>query len=430
MPRVGYDRDVESSATLLKSGSNIGSYTILKRLGEGGMALVYLAEHAKLGRLVAIKMLRPELADNVDAVQRFFLEARAVNQIRHPHIVDIIDFCSNPGGEAYYVMEFLEGMDVEQLLARNAITLLRGLEVARQAASSLDAVHDAGIVHRDLKAGNIFVTTDADGNDWVKLLDFGIAKLNHGQGKAIGDSLAGVAAGTPEYMSPEQVMGQDVDHRSDIYSFGVVLYQIVTGQVPFRADTPEETARKHLSASARRPRRLKNVQHRIPPALEALIMHCLEKKPEDRPQSMKEIQPELAMIADMVRYEMMLRSRRVWRLAFAASAVTALVVGSMLTDLRYASRPGASIAALGTAIGRPLGMVAKQTTPVPDALAASVEAPKAPASQPASMPIADAAPAQAANDGAAAAEDAAPSDALTPAEARAEKTHRKRHKRH
>ena len=323
-----------------KPGSSLGAYTLLKPLGEGGMAIVYLAQHSALGRLVAIKILRREISGNAEAVQRFFLEARAVNQIRHPHIVEITDFCANEGGDAYYVMEFLEGRDVDALLLKDGLTLLRGLEIARQAASAVAAVHDAGIVHRDLKSGNIFVTTDADGNDWVKLLDFGIAKLDDANGKRIGDTLAGVPVGTPEFVSPEQATAQDVDHRSDIYSFGVFLYHIATARMPFVSESMNDVLRQQIYEKPRAPHRLKKLPHRIPSALDHLIMRCLAKKPEDRPQSMKEIQPELAMIADMVRYEMALRSQRWWRAGFAAATLLALLTGSVGTDASLGQTPG------------------------------------------------------------------------------------------
>ncbi len=313
---------------------------MLKALGEGGMGVVYLAQHAALGRLVAIKVLRNDLEDNPDAVQRFFLEARAVNQIRHPHIVEITDFYANEGGEAYYIMEFLEGLDCEELLRKDAIPLVRGLEIARQVASALGAVHDAGIVHRDLKSANVFVTTDADGNDWVKLLDFGIAKLNDAHGKRIGDTLEGIAAGTPEFVSPEQAMALEVDHRSDIYSFGIFLYHVATGQLPFTGESTNDILKQQVYEKPRSPRRVKRVGTRIPIALNALIMRCLAKNQKDRPQSMREIQPELALIADSVRYELQIKTRRLWRVGVAVLASITLFIGSAATDVAFGNTPG------------------------------------------------------------------------------------------
>ncbi len=334
----------------LKSGSRLGAYTVLKKLGEGGMSLVYLAEHSTLGRLVALKVLRAEFSGNADAVQRFFLEARAVNQIRHPHIVDITDFSANEGGEAYYVMEFMEGADVEGLLDKRQITLLRAIEIAKQAASALEAVHEAGVVHRDFKCGNVFVTTDSADNDWVKVIDFGIAKLNDPHSRRIGDTLEGVAAGTPEYISPEQALAKEVDARSDIYSFGVFLYQMVTGLVPFRGKDANEIVRKHLYERARSPRRVKGLPHAIPRALDDLIMRCLAKKPERRPQTMKDIQDELSMIADTVRYELALRQRRWLRAAVVATICMALVVGSAGTDALLGERPGRTALSLASRV--------------------------------------------------------------------------------
>lgn len=380
--------------TGLKSGSHLGPYTILKRLGEGGMSVVYLAEHSTLGRLVAIKVLRPEFAGQEESVQRFFLEARAVNQIRHPHIVDITDYQANEGGEAYYVMEFMEGLDVEALLDKRQITLLRALEIACQAASALDAIHEAGIVHRDFKSGNVFVTTDTDNNDWVKLIDFGLAKLNDPHSRRIGDTLEGRAAGTPEFISPEQAMAKEVDNRSDIYSFGVFLYQMVTGLLPFRG-TLNEVLRAHVNEKPKRPRRIKGVPHTIPRELDEVIMRCLAKKPDARPQSMKDLQAALAMIRDGVRYELTLRERRMWRVGFAAAAIVALFVGSASSDLVHGRRAGTSLVkiaghasdAFARMSGNEVAVANAALIPVPTPATAVVAEPaSAPASAPAAAP--------------------------------------------
>jgi len=284
----------------LAPGTVLGSYRVLDLLGEGGMGQVYLAEHVKLGRRVAIKMLRPKYTANPVAVARFFAEARAVNRISHENIVEITDFVENAGGRNYYIMELLKGEDLAHvLMSVGVLPIPRALDIASQVVSVLGAVHAAKIVHRDLKPDNIFLVERPNRPDFVKLLDFGVAKLGDPDGNAIqvGTTAAGTIVGTPEYMSPEQASGQGVDWRTDIYALGVILYEMITGTVPFRARFFGEMVVKHLTIEPRPPSTLA-LPHAIPPALEELVLGLLRKNPDDRPQSMAAIAQRLRDISE------------------------------------------------------------------------------------------------------------------------------------
>jgi serine/threonine-protein kinase len=277
-----------------KVGTVLGSYRLVKLLGEGGMGRVYLAEHTRLGRRVALKLLRPEYAMNPSAVKRFFGEARSVNQINHEHIVEITDFIEDEGTEKYYIMELLNGSDLGDLQTAGVLSMERTLNIAKQVADALAAVHDAGIVHRDLKPDNIYLIERAGQADWVKLLDFGVAKLMDSDGNSLGQTKTGAIIGTPLYMSPEQVGGKPVDYRTDIYAFGVILYEMASGRKPFGAKNVGELVIKHLTEPPPDLLSLKGVPHQIPRDLAYLIHQCLEKEAEKRPQSMREIHQRLS----------------------------------------------------------------------------------------------------------------------------------------
>ncbi len=279
-------------------GNVLGSYRLMALLGEGGMGIVYLAEHTRLGREVALKMLRPEYADDPNVVKRFFGEARAVNQIKNENIVEITDFIEDEGSENYYIMEVLKGSSLADVQKEGIPTTERTLAICIQVCNALTAVHDSGIVHRDLKPDNVFLTERAGQQDFVKLLDFGIAKLmDAGDNRSLAQTSAGAVLGTPEYMSPEQVSGKPIDHRTDIYALGVILYEMVTGRKPLSANTFGEMVMKHLTVQPPKPRNLKNVPYPISEELEGLILMCLEKDPENRPQTMAEIALRLQDIA-------------------------------------------------------------------------------------------------------------------------------------
>ncbi len=279
-------------------GEILGNYRVLSKLGEGGMGVVYIAEHVSLGKRAAIKVLLPELSQNREVVTRFFNEARATTLIKHAGIVAVFDFGHHTGsGAAYIAMELLEGESLSGRLRRDG-TLAAGslIPIARQATSALAAAHAAGIVHRDLKPDNLFLEPDPDHPSGVRLkvLDFGIAKLASEAGPGIKTRTQSVM-GTPVYMSPEQCKGAGtVDARADIYSLGCILFELATGRPPFQAEGAGELITMHLRDT---PPAIGTLAPALPARLGALIMRMLEKAPEARPQRMDDVKAELDAIA-------------------------------------------------------------------------------------------------------------------------------------
>ncbi len=266
-------------------GAQVAGYRITAKLGEGAMGVVYRGEHNVLGRPAAIKFLNSELVENEELVARFFTEARAVNGIRHPNIVDITDF-GQRGTRYYYVMEFLDGQTLlERLTLEGRTDVESTIRIGTQVAAALAAAHDKGIVHRDLKPENIYLCNHPDYPDYVKVFDFGIAKLIEKSPADTHRTRAGYVLGTPLYMSPEQCIGaESLDHRSDVYSLGIVLYQMITGVVPFNAPTLAGIVQGHISEAPERPKAHNNL---IPDALEELIMGALAKDPDERIPDMR-----------------------------------------------------------------------------------------------------------------------------------------------
>ena len=268
-------------------GERVGNYVITHKLGEGGMGEVYRAEHPQIGKKVALKVLHPELASNRDIVARFFHEAKAVNDIGHPNIVDIVDFGSvatERGPLVYLVMELLAGTTLTALLAGERLDERRAVHVARQIADALAASHERGIVHRDLKPDNVMLVAQGRERDFVKLLDFGIAKVTAG---ASTKTRTGMVMGTPAYMSPEQCAGRgEIDHRTDVYALGIVLYQMLTGCVPFSGTGYGEILVRQMTAAPAPPSTLRPT---VSPQLEAVVLKALQKRPEDRFQTMREL---------------------------------------------------------------------------------------------------------------------------------------------
>ncbi len=261
-------------------------YRILSRLGQGGMGSIYLAEHVTLGKRMAVKVLRPEYSRDEELLDRFQHEARAASQIGQENIVEVFDFGHTPEGEAYFVMEALEGESLARILHRDGpIPLSRAVPIFLQICRALGAAHQRGIVHRDLKPENVFVLRRVDGSDFVKVLDFGIAK-GPGTPEAKRLTKAGSIIGTPEYMSPEQASSNVIDQRSDVYAFGVLAYETLTGRLPFDGDTPLATLMKHQSDAPVPPRRLRP---ELPPEVEQIVLRALVKRPEGRQQSMEEL---------------------------------------------------------------------------------------------------------------------------------------------
>jgi serine/threonine protein kinase len=285
----------------LGPGSTVGSYRILSLLREGGMGRVYVAEHVLLGRQVALKVLRPQLSANRHAVARFFAEARAVNRISHENIVEITDFCENGDGHNYLIMELLKGQDLGDLLLKvGVVPVSRAVDIAIQIAGALTVVHEGRIIHRDLKPDNIYLIDRPSRLGFVKLLDFGVAKLTDpdGIGIQMGTTAEGMIIGTPEYMSPEQATGDVIDQRSDIYALGVILYEMVTGVLPFCGRNFSELLVQLLTVEPKPPSSHPDLPHEIPAALEALILQMLAKSAAGRPRSMREVASRLRSIHD------------------------------------------------------------------------------------------------------------------------------------
>jgi serine/threonine-protein kinase len=261
-------------------GVTLGSYKVGSLLGQGGMGSVYLAEHQLIGRQVAIKVLDPQVAGHPDIVSRFFVEARAVNEIRHPNIVEVTDLGLH-GGQPYIVMEYLRGETLESRLARGRLSEVETVRIARQVASALGAAHERGMVHRDLKPANIMLTDHPDYPDFVKVLDFGIAKLlGAAQTPAGHHTEVGTLLGTPAFMSPEQCLGDmQLDHRSDIYSLGVILFLMLAGRLPFEDEAIGRLILAHVHQPAPP---LSLVAPHVSPVLTNLVARTLAKNPADR----------------------------------------------------------------------------------------------------------------------------------------------------
>lgn len=272
-------------------------YRILRRIGEGGMGFVYEAEHELIEKRVAVKVLRQDLSSRSDLVQRFRQEAKSASRIGHAHIVDISDFGWTSDGAAYFVMEMLQGEDLADLLARERnVKPTRAVDITIQCCKALGAAHAKSIIHRDMKPENIFLTATEDRRDFVKLVDFGIAKMTDFDGAAEGGrklTKTGVLFGTPEYMAPEQAAGKGFDHRADLYALGVILYEMLTGKVPFEGDNFLHVLAKHSHDPVPRMRERKPSLD-ISPALEDAVMGALEKDPERRFQTMEAFAVALA----------------------------------------------------------------------------------------------------------------------------------------
>jgi serine/threonine-protein kinase len=273
-------------------GAVLGSYRLQEVLGTGGMGSVYRADHVNLGRQVALKLLHPQYARRRDAVARFFQEAQAVNRIRHKNIVDVTDLVKLDDGTVFIIMELLEGTSLGSYLRQTGLLSVPDtVTVVIQICDALAVAHSQRIVHRDLKPDNIFLTSNDDGDLLVKLLDFGVAKLV-GQEQVGHKTAAGSVVGTPAFMSPEQAGALQIDHRSDLYSLGAIMYQLFTGQHVFRGKTFGDYVHKHLNEQPEPPRSTPGGV-RVDPALETIIMRCLNKSPEARYQSAGDLRDAL-----------------------------------------------------------------------------------------------------------------------------------------
>jgi len=317
--RVVSDEDSDEAFV----GSGVGNYRIVEEIGRGGMGTVYAADHVYLGKRVALKLLHERWAKRGDAVGRFLREARAASSINHANIVSVFDFGPAPEGRVYIAMEYLDGVDLDELLEDQVrLPLHRAINIVGQIASALAAAHEKGIVHSDLKPANIrliarpgrreviraqgidpqgqprFVVEPEGPYDFVKVLDFGIARVH-----SIDDPPEGIphVFGTPEYMSPEAARGREVDARADIYSLGVLFFEMLTGDVPFRAPTPIDILKKHVNELPRPPSQLAP-DAEITPAADRLILSAMAKDPEERPPTMDALREALAGCYGSVAY--------------------------------------------------------------------------------------------------------------------------------
>jgi serine/threonine-protein kinase len=281
-----------------------GKYRIEQPLGVGGMGTVYRARHLLIDRAVAVKVLNQRLFEDEAARVRFQREAKAAGRLQHLNAVAVTDFGQSSDGYVYIVMELLEGHNLREILAKEApLETARAVSLMLQASAAVAAAHDAGVIHRDLKPANIFVTQSADAPSIVKVLDFGIAKL---AAETLDDdephtlTQIGAMIGTPRYMSPEQCSGLHLTPASDVYSLGVILYEMLTGTVPFSGASPLAIAVKQTSEYPRPP---KEIVAAIPDDLEKVVLHALEKEPRDRPANAAEFRKELLEVAEKLGLE-------------------------------------------------------------------------------------------------------------------------------
>jgi serine/threonine-protein kinase len=258
-------------------------YRIVRKVGEGGMGAVYQAEHAVIGKRIALKVLFADLSRRAELVARFLQEAKSASRIGHENVIDISDFGQTGEGLVYIAMEFLEGQDLGRVLrTERTLTWLRARPILMQIAKALRAAHAQGIIHRDMKPENIFLVQREGRPDFVKVLDFGIAKVVSSEDNG-GPRLTqtGMIFGTPEYMSPEQAQGQPPDHRVDVYAVGCIMYQMLTGTVPFQAESFMGILTKHLLEPVVPPRQ-RRPDLEIPPDVEAVCLRAMEKDRDKR----------------------------------------------------------------------------------------------------------------------------------------------------
>jgi len=276
-------------------GVMLGEYKVEERVGLGGMGLVYRGVQPLIRKSVAIKVLRPEICDSASHVERLLAEARAVNAIRHRGIIDIFSFGKTPDGRQYLVMEFLDGVALDtHITNRGVLAPTEAVSILEEVCAALAAAHGAGIIHRDLKPNNIFLVKQGYGQPYVKILDFGLAKQGLPPGGTSPQTHFGLVVGTPEYMAPEQARGENVGPKTDLYALGVVAFQMLTGHLPFDANSPMEFVVKHLEHE---PPLVVDEQPDVPRELSDLVSQLLSKSPEDRPGSAEEVRRALRRIA-------------------------------------------------------------------------------------------------------------------------------------
>ena len=336
-------RDDRADGSRLEGRTVAERYQVLEKIGQGGMGEIYRARHLLIDKLVAIKVLHPNRGGRRTALKRFQQEARAAASIGNLHIVDVTDYGFIEDGEAFLVMEYLEGESLADAIAREgAMPAERVVVIASQILDGLGAAHEAGIVHRDLKSANVFLTRSS-GDDLVKLLDFGISKIfpmeqatEAGEGSDLGQSPTwltdtGIMVGTPHYMAPEQAEeSRGVDHRADLYSLGVILYEMLTGELPFAGTNIWNVLLKHASEEPSPPRK-RRPDLSIPRDLERVVLRAMSKDPDDRYPSAQQM---LGAIQDLAQEEV-------------HSGGPAPRTGRRSLDLRWVALMLVALAALG-----------------------------------------------------------------------------------
>ena len=296
-PRDGTALRAQGEASKDLIGTVIAErYHIIKKLGEGGMGQVYLAEHVKMGRKSAVKVMNPGMVTNVDAISRFNREAQNASRINHPNVAGIYDFGETPDGLVFLAMEFIEGEPLTEIIKQHgALPPMRASEITRQAAEGLSVAHDMGIVHRDLKPDNIMIAKGRSGADLVKVVDFGIAKAAANEAQKV--TKTGMVVGTPEYMSPEQLSGDPLDARSDIYALALVAFNMFTGKLPFPGETMQESMIMRLTDE---PRQLAQMKPDVawPADLQAVMDKALARSADARYKNASEFAHDLVQAID------------------------------------------------------------------------------------------------------------------------------------
>ncbi len=287
-----HDKDIDLS------GKKVGEYDVLAQIGVGGMGVVYSGLQPMIGKKVAIKVLLPHLSNEPELVGRFLSEARAVNAIGHRGIVDIFSFGEIPGGSHYFVMEFLDGTSFDRLIKdRGALPPYDVLMWISEVLDALSSAHSVGIIHRDIKPSNLFLVHGNRSNAYVKLLDFGIAKLGSALGESTPQTRASMLIGTPDYMAPEQARGQPIGPFTDLYALGCVMFEMLTGERLFKGENPMQTMFMHVENT---PRRLSEVAPGVPRELDDLVAWTLEKQPAARPQTAEALRNRVEELLDLI----------------------------------------------------------------------------------------------------------------------------------